>query len=129
MFDVGRSTFNVKDASAFSLASSRGRQSECAAGYYYLSARQFSCAFRKPLLGSGEPGIERERLPEESHRALVLIECSEIPPTIDQHGRVDGQHLEVYYVIFLKPQGAVSQTTDLQAHVRQVVKALVASRG
>ena len=94
-----------------------------------LSARQFSCAFRKPLLRSGESGIERERLPEESSGTLVLIECSEIPSTIDQHGRVDGQHLEVYYVIFLEPQRAVSQTTGLQAHVRQVVKALVASRG
>ena len=91
-----------------------------------LSARQFSCTFRKSLLRSGEPGIERERLPEESNGTLVLIECSEIPSTIDQHGRVHGQHLEVYYVIFLEPQGAVSQTTGLQAHVGQIVKALVA---
>jgi hypothetical protein len=90
-----------------------------------LSARQFSCTFREPLLRSGESGIERERLPEESNGTLVLIECCEIPSTIDQHGRVDRQHLEVYYVIFLEPEGAVSQTTGLQAHVRQVVKALV----
>src|SRR6266508_4847966 len=91
-----------------------------------LSARQLSRTFRQPLLRSGEPGIERERLAEESNGTLVLIECSEIPSTIDQHGRVDRQHLKVYYVFFLKPQGAISQTTGLQAHVRQVVKALVA---
>ena len=54
-----------------------------------LSARQFSCAFRKPLSRSGEPGIEPERLPEESNGALVLIECSEVSPAIDQHGRID----------------------------------------
>lgn len=91
-----------------------------------LSVRQFSCTFRKPLLRSDEPGIERERLPEEKNGTLVLIECSEIPPPIDQHGRVDGQHLEVYYVIFLEPKCAVSQTTGLQAHIGQIVKALVA---
>ena len=90
-----------------------------------LSARQFSCTFRKPLLRSGESGIERERLPEQGSGTLVLIECSEIPSTIDQHGRVDRQHFEVYDVIFLEPKGAVGQTTGLQAHVRQVVKALV----
>jgi hypothetical protein len=72
-------------------------------GQLLLSARQFSCAFRKPLLRSREPGVERERLPEESNGTLVLIECSEIPSTIDEHGRVDGQHLEVYYVVFLEP--------------------------
>ena len=55
-----------------------------------LSARQFSCTFCEPLLRSGEFGIERERMPEESSGPVVLIECSEIPPTIDQHGRVDG---------------------------------------
>src|SRR6266545_5917507 len=91
-----------------------------------LSARQLSRTFRQPLLRSGEPGIERERLAEESNSTLVLIECSEIPSTIDQHGRVDRQHLEVNYVIFLKPQGAVSQATRLQRRVRQVAKALVA---
>src|SRR5438309_11740779 len=94
-----------------------------------LSARQFSCTFRKPLPRSGKPGIERERLPEESNGTLVLIECSQIPSTIDHHGGIDRQHLEVYYVIFLKPQGAVSQATGLQAHVRQVVKALVVREG
>src|SRR5438094_757666 len=94
-------------------------------GQLLLSARQFSGAFRKPLLRRPEPGIEPERLPEESDGALVLIECSEISPAIDQHGRVDGQHLEVYYVVFLEPQSAVSQATGLQAYVRRVMKALV----
>src|ERR1700694_256665 len=95
-------------------------------GAALLSARQFSSTFRKPLLRRGEPGIERERLPEESNGTLGLIECSEILPPIDQHGGVDRQHLEVYYVIFVEPEGAVSQATGLQARVRQVVKALVA---
>src|SRR6266496_4745418 len=91
-----------------------------------LSARKFSCTFRKPLSRRGEPGIERKRLPEERNSTLVLIECSEIPSTIDQHGRIDRQHLEVNYVIFLKPQSSVSQATRLQPCVRGVVKALVA---
>src|SRR5439155_3760990 len=91
-----------------------------------LSARQFSGTFLKSLPRSREPGIERERLPEERNGTLGLIECSEIPPTIDQHARVDGQDLEVNYVIFLEPQGAVSQATRLQRRVRGVVKALVA---
>ena len=126
MFDLGRSTFNVEDASVF-LASEFSRETmRMCVRLLLLSALQFSCTFRKLLLRSGEPGIERERLPEESNGTLVLIECSKIPSTIDQHGGVDRQHLEVYYVIFVEPEGAVSQTTGLQAHVRQVVKTRVA---
>ena len=116
MFDVGRSTFNLKDAPAFLPQRVRAGDNQNVR-LLLLSARQLSCTFRKSLLCSGESGIERERLPEESNGTLVLIECSEIPPTIDQYRRVDGQHLEVQDVSFLEPQGAVSQTTGLQAHI------------
>jgi hypothetical protein len=128
MFDVGRSTFNVKDASGFL----RGEFSRLidanrfvALPRLVLSARQFSRTFRKPPPRGGELGIERERLLKESNGALMLIECSEIPSTIGEHGRVNGQHLDVYHVVFLKPPGAVGQATGLQAHVRRVMKAPV----
>ena len=65
----------------------------------------------------GELRIECARLPEESNRALGLIECSEIPPTINQHGSIDWEHLEAYYVIFLKPQGVRENPISMPAPI------------
>ena len=63
MFDVARSTFNVKDALAFC---EFWREAIRTCGQLLLAPLQFTCAFREALLRSGESGIELEHLPEES---------------------------------------------------------------
>ena len=87
-----------------------------------LGSSQFRCAFRESFSRRSESGIQCERLLEDSNRALVLIEQREIASSVDEHGCVCGQHLELNHVVVLKLQRPISQTAGLQLSLWRILK-------